>query len=754
MEFLIQKLFRYKRQLIASSFLALPLLTVAQQADSVTILDSRHYSNVFGEMRNYRIFLPPGYFNDKQKKYPVIYFLHGWSQRYFGDGGQKYEEFDKNGDNNGDNIANFVSTHEVIVVKSDGYNRSPGEKYYLRPYNIDPVETFRQFPIYYPELIDFIDKNYRTIADREHRAISGLSMGGFMTFWIGGKYPQLFSGAGNFCGSAEFIVGPRDFPVEYRHIDMYKNYAGMNLRLNYGNKDFIRSYHEDMNRIWPNVMDNYEYKIYNAEHSTCGLGEMFEFLYKTFKNPPAKPMSWGHVDVYPEFLVWGYHVSSDRSVPGFTILENVDKRGFKCSVREFLPDGEILPFVKLTVTTPAVYAKNQEYVIQDIDTKSLRTSTKTIRSDNSGRLVIALNGSVHEIGINKKSDKANLCIATVQVENMSWATLGKDVSLSIKILNKGLSSTGEKVRAKLSATRKSATVIQSQSQFGRIGINELKSCQAPFIFHVSTDSIEIEKFKLTIEDDGSNEWTEFFEIPLKRDLPEIKDFEIADGRRFTVVKGGVDSETVLLGQGNGDGIANPGESIVLLVKDQNKYWRTSVVFSDQFVNPFGVNIRRSDDWTDFDHVGASAKYNIPLIASNCPENHPIEFLAEYWIPQYPLHIIKQGIIKIKVNGTDVTPPQIRWVKILGDNIIQAKVYDGSKILSVKAKFTMKEDPAKSFEVELKDDGVAGDRVEADNVFSKKIPDQKFGFYKVAIEAIDSFGNRLFRSDSPEEFLLH
>jgi hypothetical protein len=91
------------------------------------------------------------------KKYPVIYFLHGWSQRYFGDGGQNYEQFDSGNQSKGDNIANFVSSHDVIVVKSDGYNRSPGEKYYFRPYNVTPVETFRQFPIYYPELIDYID---------------------------------------------------------------------------------------------------------------------------------------------------------------------------------------------------------------------------------------------------------------------------------------------------------------------------------------------------------------------------------------------------------------------------------------------------------------------------------------------------------------------------------------------------------------------------------------------------------------------
>lgn len=752
MEFLVQKLFEYKRQLIASSFLALPLLTVAQHADSVTILDSRHYSNVFGEMRNYRIFLPPRYFDNTKEKYPVIYFLHGWSQRYFGDGGQKFDEFDKGNENSGDNIAKFVSTHEVIVVKSDGYNRSPDEKYYLRPYNIGPVETFRQFPIYYPELIDYIDSHYRTIADREHRAISGLSMGGFMTFWIAGKYPQLFSGAGNFCGSAEFIVGPRDFPVEYRQIDMYKNYGGMNLRLNYGNKDFIRSYHEDLNRIWPSVMENYEYKIYNAEHSTCGLAEMFEFLLNTFKNPPRKPLRWDHIDVYPEFSVWGYKVSSDRNVPGFTILENVDKRGFKCSVREFLPDGEILPFVNLRIITPTLYEKNQTYVIQDIDIKKSKTFTKTIQSDSSGRLEISLNGSVHEIGINKRKDMPNLCVAAVEVGNMNWATNGKEVSLSIKILNKGL-STAEKVMAKISATRKGATISQSQSEFGNVGINEIKISRMPFSFQLSAGTIEIEKFKLTIEDQNHNQWVEFFEIPLRKNLPEITNFEIADGKIFTVAKGGVGSETVLLGHGNGDGIANPGESIVVLVRDKNKYWRTSLFSPDQFVNPFGVNLRQSDDWTEFDHVGASAKYNVPLIASNCPQNHSIDFFAEYWLPDYPFHIKKQGVIKINVKGSDVTSPQITWIHVTADNIIQVKVYDGSEIRTVTAKFISKEDAGKSFEVSLKDDGVAEDRVEGDHVFSKKIAEQKFGFYKVTIEAIDSYGNRVAGRDSGE-FLLH
>ena len=54
---------------------------------------------------------------------------------------------------------------------------------------------------------------------------------------------------------------------------------------------------------------------------------------------------------------------------------------------------------------------------------------------------------------------------------------------------------------------------------------------------------------------------------------------------------------------------------------------------------------------------------------------------------------------------------------------------------------------------LKDDGLAGDRAESDNVFSKKITDQKFGFYKVIIESVDSFGNKSVE-EIPEEFILH
>jgi|WetSurMetagenome_2_1015567.scaffolds.fasta_scaffold05143_5 S-formylglutathione hydrolase FrmB len=719
-------------------------------AGDVKIIDSRHYSNVFGEMRNFRIFLPPGYSDNPLKKYPVIYYYHGWSQRYFGSTSPGGVE--KGDDNNGDNIANFVTTHDVIVVKPDGYNRSASAEYYLRPYNVLPVETYRQFPLYFPELVKYIDANYNTIPDRNHRAISGLSMGGFMSFWIGGKYPQLISAIGNFCGSAEFVVGPEDFPVEYRHLDMYKNYAGINVRLNYGNADFIRYYHRDLNRVWTQVMDNYEYKIYKAEHSTCGLGEMFEFIMKTFKNPPEKPAEWDHIDVYPEFSVWDYEVSSDRDIPGFTVMENVNSRGFRCSVRGHLPDGELMPFVSISVTTSPVYEKNSLYNISDIDITSRKIASYSLKSDKTGRLMIHLNGNTHEIGINKTGDKANICVASFTSGNDGFALLKRDVSLKIKLLNKGVTG-GEGIKAYLTTTRKSASVVTGVADFGTIRPNEIRESEATFTFHVLSDSIEIEKLLLTVKDKNNNEWRSFLYIPMIKELPEIKEIEIADGRRVTVAKEGTAFETVILGSGNGDGIANPGESVVILVRDINKLWRTSLIFSDKYVNPFGTNIRISDNWGAYDHVGGSAKYSIPLVSSDCPDNHIIAFYAEYWLPDNPDHIIKRGKVNIRVTGKDNTPPELFWIRIPGDNIIQTKLHDGSVIMNVKANFIMKDNPDKHFEVELKDDGKRGDKAENDNVFSCQISEQKFGLYNIEIKATDSFGNVMTKK-SPDIFVLH
>jgi hypothetical protein len=416
-----------------------------------------------------------------------------------------------------------------------------------------------------------------------------------------------------------------------------------------------------------------------------------------------------------------------------------------------------LPFVNLTLTTDAVYEKNRDYHINDLDLYRGRASRKVVRSDGEGRLKITLDGSLHDIGINEMDAPPNVSVSSWKIVNMPWATTGKDVSISVSLTNKG-GRTAKGITAQLTGTRESVRMMEDAGIYGDIDANKTKKSESPFVFSVWVDSIEVERLKLLITDKDQNEWTDFIDIPLMRDAPDIREFAIADGRMFTVAEAGDDTVSVYLGRGNGDGIANPGESIVILAGDPDHYRRTYLYTSDPFVNPEGINIRISDNWGSYDHVGGSAKYSMPLLSSHCPRDHTVDFFAEYWLPDYPDHIIKRGRITIKVSGEDQTAPVLKWVSLTGDNTIQARIYDGGMIHYAKAMLQSRDDPVKdnpgrTLEVSLNDNGEDGDRIAGDFVFSRKIPEQTFGLYNIAIEAADTYGN-IGIDKAPGVYVIH
>ncbi|MFO7971034.1 MAG: hypothetical protein R6U40_04710, partial [Desulfobacterales bacterium] len=317
-------------------------------------------------------------------------------------------------------------------------------------------------------------------------------------------------------------------------------------------------------------------------------------------------------------------MKSDRNVPGFTILEDIDKRGFRSSVRTFLPDGELMPFVNLTVITPPIYERNQLYQINRINPVDGKSAVTCQESDQQGRLKIKLDGGIHEVGINKTREAPNLAMASFQVENHQWATHREKIDISVRVLNKGRQPAA-KVTARLEATRPSADILKDEARFGNIGTGEAKRSADPFTFLVKEDGIEVERFRLIMSDENGNEWKDFIDIPIRTDEPEIEDFVIADGKEFEVAAAGDDTVTAFLGKGNGDGEANPGESIVILVREQGRYFRTFLHTSSPYVNPAGIHIRKSDNWSSYDHVGGSAKYSVPVLASDCPEGHGVNF---------------------------------------------------------------------------------------------------------------------------------
>jgi len=122
---------------------------------------------------------PPGYDENPDKNYPVVYFLHG----YWAPPQTQQEAFRLDAAVQ----AAGEAGNEMIVVMPDGYSRLRGGFYSSSP-TVGDYENFVA-----KDLVQWIDANYRTIAERGSRGLAGHSMGGYGTIRIAMKHPEVFS---------------------------------------------------------------------------------------------------------------------------------------------------------------------------------------------------------------------------------------------------------------------------------------------------------------------------------------------------------------------------------------------------------------------------------------------------------------------------------------------------------------------------------------------------------------------------------
>jgi len=449
---------------------------------------------------------------------------------------------------------------------------------------------------------------------------------------------------------------------------------------------------------------------------------------------------WNHNDVYPAFDVWGYSVTTDRHRPGFTALENVTPYGFRSSVREWLWEGQCMPSVRLSIATDNLYIKDKDYEIVDVNRRTRETRFIRQKADNNGRLHLELDGDWHEVGITTVNASPVLTMAGFAIQNTNWAIAGEGVSFKIDLLNKG-TALAKNVIATLRSSNPGVTISRNQIALGQVAPGEILSPETPLLFHVEDSTREIVQFELDLKDEANREWEVPFEVRLFPNVPELRNVQIADGRRFRVQVGGNQTEERFLGIGNGDGIVNPGESFLVLPKDQGEFHLTCLYTGDPYVNPAGLNLRYSDYWGKYDHVGGSAKYSMPTVAANCPPGHELVFFAEYWLPNAPEHTIRRSLVRARVQGKDQTAPQARWAQVSPGNLLEAQLIEGGSVKIAKAILTRIDKPAFRVEIELNDEGKDGDRAAGDRIFSGTLPYPPDGTYHVHIEAVDESGNQ-------------
>ena len=143
--------------------------------------------------RSLHIYLPPSYYQNTDKRYPVLYVHDGKAVFELSD----WSKESLNMHTQADKLISEGKIQELIIVGIDNIGENRVAEY-AHWDGVDQGKPVNGLGAYHEEFIlsdvkPFIDKNFRTLPDRENTALMGASIGGFSTFNIGFRHPEVFS---------------------------------------------------------------------------------------------------------------------------------------------------------------------------------------------------------------------------------------------------------------------------------------------------------------------------------------------------------------------------------------------------------------------------------------------------------------------------------------------------------------------------------------------------------------------------------
>lgn len=150
-----------------------------------------YHSQVTGALRRVFVYTPPGYDADPDQRFPVLYLQHGAGEDERGWTAQGRANFIL------DNLIAAGRAQPMIIVMANGYAKRAGAEVEPGGRPGRPRFDFSGFEaVLVEELVPKIDATYRTLANRENRALAGLSMGSMQAFQIGLAHTDLFAWLG------------------------------------------------------------------------------------------------------------------------------------------------------------------------------------------------------------------------------------------------------------------------------------------------------------------------------------------------------------------------------------------------------------------------------------------------------------------------------------------------------------------------------------------------------------------------------
>lgn len=201
----------YDFQPKTQQFLVIDPATHLEHGNHSRFFEDYVNSKLEAKQRTYQVYLPPTYYTEPNRKYPVVYLLHGinggskeWEPRDFG---TKLDELYTTG-----------GLAQSIVIMPDG------ESLWYSDSAADPWRS-----MFLTEMMPQVDAEYRTLNDPNFRALSGVSMGGMGAFSIGLAHPELFSSIATHIGALSYnpfgetplVQAAAMTPEQLKHYSIY-----------------------------------------------------------------------------------------------------------------------------------------------------------------------------------------------------------------------------------------------------------------------------------------------------------------------------------------------------------------------------------------------------------------------------------------------------------------------------------------------------------------------------------------------------